>query len=397
MKEALTKGRTPADPAVRWWWVGRRRPGRGAIAVAAVWTALGVVAAIQSVLISSSRGFPLSLSRALGWQLPQWWSWALLTPFIVAADRRARRTGAGPASVALLHLALGSLAILAHSAAVTLADLTFFGDQMAGTGFLSLIAVHLRERLQFEALAYFGVVVGWYAWDYAGRHARQALESAELEAELARSELRTLESQLQPHFLFNTLQAIATLTERDPNAARRALQLLAALLRRVLTASGRQLTSLGEELDFLNRYLELERLRFGDRLTVDVRADAALSDALVPTLILLPLVENALRHGLAPRPGPGHLMIRVEAMEAALSLVVEDDGAGFQPHANGDGLGLEMARSRLHHLYGEDALLEISAASSGIGCVARIRLPLERAPDADRRTDGQLVPDGSSG
>lgn len=361
---ALERGKTPQAAAL----------------VAVAWTALGVVAAIQSVILTAGQPTAIALSKALGWQLPQWWAWALLTPVIVAADTAARRRTARISALIAVHGLMGVAAIVVHSAVVALADLTFFPTELLHPGFVPTFISHLRGRTQYEILSYLGIVGGWYAWDYARRHQQQALTRAALEAELSRSELKALQAQLQPHFLFNTLQAIAVLTERDQAAARKALERLAGLLRYVLRTSGRQLVPLEEELEFLRDYLEMEGLRFHDRLRVAFAVDDGALPLLVPHFILLPLVENALQHGLAPKPGSVSLEIRAMARESVLTLSVEDDGVGCDGDAPTiEGVGLTVTRRRLRQIYGDEASLRLTGRAGG-GCETTVRLPAEIPP-----------------
>ncbi|HYG62905.1 MAG TPA: histidine kinase [Thermoanaerobaculia bacterium] len=206
--------------------------------------------------------------------------------------------------------------------------------------------------------------------------ARLAVRASELEASLAQSRLETLRMQLNPHFLFNTLNATSVLAlkgERDKVAAM--LTRLSDLLRAVLESSA-QVVPLADELALLERYLEIERVRFGDRLTVVVEADPAVLEAEVPGLVLQPLAENAVRHGISRQPGPGRLEVRAKAGGGRMVIEVRDSGPGFGGAEGGArGLGLANTRERLAQLYGGAAVLELLDAPGGGGLV-RLELPL---------------------
>ncbi|HYE58440.1 MAG TPA: histidine kinase, partial [Rhodothermales bacterium] len=201
-----------------------------------------------------------------------------------------------------------------------------------------------------------------------------------LEAQLAQAALASLRAQLQPHFLFNTLNAISTLLGERPVEARRALAELAELLRETLTRGETVETTLEEELDWIERYLELQSLRYGDRLRVEIEVTPGVLAALVPTMLLQPLVENALQHGITARRGTGRLRIAADRSGQALRLVVEDDGPGpVLEEERREGVGLSNTRRRLHVLYGEAGRLELCPAEGG-GTASVVELPFHTGP-----------------
>jgi two-component system LytT family sensor kinase len=197
---------------------------------------------------------------------------------------------------------------------------------------------------------------------------------ARLVQQVTEAELRALQAQVNPHFLFNSLNTIADLTVRDPAKAETMTVRLAAVFRHVLAHSARPLTTVRDELDFLRTYLYIEEVRFGDRLQVSIEATPEVENAQIPSLILQPLVENALKHGLGPKVGPGHLWIRAEANETAVRLTVEDDGVGFHSGREQQGLGLANIAERLKTLYGGRASFAVEARDGG-GCRAEVRIP----------------------
>jgi signal transduction histidine kinase len=214
-------------------------------------------------------------------------------------------------------------------------------------------------------------------------HSRRARErerrSLELAASLAQSRLAALRAQLQPHFLFNALNAISTLVHKDPNAADEMIANLSDFLRLTLEHGDAQQLPLARELEFVRRYLAIEQVRFGDRLTVHIDFAPETLVALVPVLILQPLVENALKHGLQPKRGPVSLQLSARAENGSLILVVADDGVGIRPESNeplGTGIGMANCRSRLQELYGNRASLTLEPQPEG-GTRAILQLPFE--------------------
>ena len=221
---------------------------------------------------------------------------------------------------------------------------------------------------------------------YAVHFYRESMSRAraveDMRVELAQAELRALRAQLQPHFLFNTLNSIASLIPSNPRAAEEMTTRLADVFRYALRASDRESAPLGEEIAFLRAYLDIERARFGPRLRVEERIEPGLEDALVPTLLLQPVVENAVRHGVAARAEGGRVVIAARRAGDRLELSVEDDGPGFDPDGpntpDGHGFGLHSVRERLRAAGLADALVVDSAPTRGARVV--VRLPLEPAP-----------------
>ncbi len=210
------------------------------------------------------------------------------------------------------------------------------------------------------------------------RHSQEReRRTLELTASLAQSRLEALKMQLQPHFLFNTLNAIAALVHRDAEAADEMLSALSDLLRLTLESAGHQELPLSRELEFVERYLAIEHVRFGDRLCYELQIAEETRDALVPALLLQPLVENAVRHGLEPRPGPGLLTICSAREGGKLRLNVADNGQGLsEVRPVREGIGLSNTRARLHELYGSAATLEIRNSD---GLRVEITLPFHPA------------------
>ena len=225
---------------------------------------------------------------------------------------------------------------------------------------------------------YWIVVFAHLGWDYYRRYREREIQTAELQRELVEARLAALRMQLNPHFLFNTLNAVSALIDENPEAGHfRDVARLSELLRLSLDQSKPQEVPLSEELAFLDRYLEIEQTRFADRLQVEKRISPEVQGALVPYLVLQPLVENAIRHGIEPREDTGQLTISARRNNGTLELCVKDNGMGTaQKHGQSapEGIGLSNTRSRLRHLYGEKFRLDLVAADGG-GLEARIEIP----------------------
>jgi two-component system, LytTR family, sensor kinase len=228
----------------------------------------------------------------------------------------------------------------------------------------------------YEVFTFAALVTGIHAYGYARRYKEEVLRVAELEAQLVRSQLESLKTQLQPHFLFNTLHAISALMYQDVEAADRMIARLSGLLRASLQSAPRQRVPLREELEFLQGYLEIEQARLGDRLTVRTTIAPATLDASVPNLILQPLVENAVRHGIAPRLRPGQISIDARRNGDELEIEIQDNGPGLAQGSFTEGIGLGNVRARMERLYGPYHRFELKNGASG-GLTVRLVLPFQ--------------------
>jgi two-component sensor histidine kinase len=235
----------------------------------------------------------------------------------------------------------------------------------------------LMDVLAYGALAGMAHAVHFYR-----RYREREQRAAFLESNLAKAQLRALQGQLQPHFLFNTLNAIATLLRRDAKAAENTLMSLSELLRLALSRSQEQEIPLRDELRFVERYVQIQQTRFGDRLSFELNVEGGTLDCLVPTLMLQPLVENAIQHGIEPTGNSGVVRVSAGRREGRLVLQVEDNGVGVEStqsaNQNG-GIGLSNLRQRFLALYGKEQKLELIALSDG-GTSVRIELPWHITP-----------------
>lgn len=250
-----------------------------------------------------------------------------------------------------------------------------------GSGATSGATRHLQGYLYggFELflLPYFAIVASIHAYDLFQRRRRRELNVSRLETRLVQAHLEVLKMQLRPHFLFNTLNAVSALMHRDVDAADRMIALLSDLLRMSLDQDERHQVPLDNELEFLSRYLAIERIRFRDRLEVEIDVAAGCLAAQVPRLILQPLVENSIRHGIAMRSAAGKVAIRARRQGDRLALMVWDDGPGIpEGTVLREGVGLTNTRARLEQFYGGDHRFELVNADAG-GLEVHLEIPFE--------------------
>lgn len=247
----------------------------------------------------------------------------------------------------------------------------------------SSLGVFLGLRAALDVLVYWSLVGACQAIINFRKSEERARRAAELEARLTSAKLRALRMQINPHFLFNTLNSIAALIYVNPRAADEMLGDLSELLRRSLDSMEEQEIPLAQELEFIGSYLRIEQKRFGERLRLEQSVPDGLMKAQVPALILQPLVENAIRHGIEPRRGPGLISIEAKQEGKHLRLIVRDNGRGL-PGADLDssarrGIGLGNTQARLQGLYGQDQSFSVGRAEPQ-GCEVDIRLPFHLAP-----------------
>jgi two-component system, LytTR family, sensor kinase len=346
------------------------------------WSAFFILWTLQVALyagVTYYRGLassePLSLTEAIVTSAIDWYLWAAICLFCLWLATRF------PLERYSWRVLIPTF--LAWGVGITLGRGVL---DFAILGLLGWDQIPLQERLVVTFPGRFILFVLFlglgYAVDYARRHREREVSAAVLKAELATAQLQMLKVQLHPHFLFNTLHAISALMYTDVAAADRMLVRLSELLRRTLQAMDAQQVPLAEELSFLEPYMEIEKTRLGKRLRVEMDIAPETLDVLVPHLILQPLVENAVRHGLAPKIEGGLLTVTSAVRDGTLELTVRDDGAGLTPGSarSGGGVGLTNTEARLRHLYGEAGKLAIAAAPAG-GVEVRVLLPATRNPN----------------
>jgi hypothetical protein len=342
--------------------------------------ALWAVSAVRTSLHAAITGDDVAL--ALAPMLPPLVYWIAAIPLIVWLSGRLPVRRGSLARTSAAHLAVAALAAALYAQLTAWILAARWVPSQPGPGSLP----DWGARFQVGLFTY-GFILSWcYVYEYFTSLRARELTLARLETELARSQLRALKAQLQPHFLFNTLHAVTVLIGHDRNAAIRTVMHLSDLLRMLLLDADLQEVSLERELRFLRLYLEIEQTRFRDRLEVVWEVAPGLERAAVPPLVLQPLVENALKHGISARGSGGRLTIAASATNGTLSLRVADDGPGLRGAAErtGTGIGLSSTRGRLEKLFGPRHRLALDEAPGG-GVTALVEIPY-RLLKADEET-----------
>lgn len=345
------------------------------------WTLIGISFASQFYVSSLKAGRPISWIQAVVWSLGDWYVWALLSIPVVWLVRRFRIEGRDwKLSVAIHAIA----SILASVAYVFLrAAIGEWQSYLSGSAasFADVFRPLLMKSFLLNLLIYWVIVSVTHAVSYYRQYREREVQTAELEKNLTQAKLQTLQMQLNPHFLFNTLHAISALMHKDVDAADRMMTRLSELLRTTLESDQAHEIPLRQELSFLERYLEIEQTRFGSRLKVQIEIAPEAFEALVPNLLLQPLVENAIQHGIEPRAKGGEVGISARRVNDELVLQVRDNGAGLTGDSQ-DGVGLSNTRARLAQLYGKKQRLEMRNIDlGGVAVTASIPFHTSRRND----------------
>lgn len=342
------------------------------------WTMTALVFALQDAAVFSVRphpGMPGSFPQLLAQQLASWWPCALVTPPVVAATLRIRELGLSPVRLAGAHAAGVVLFMVIAGSLMGIADGLL--PWAPSRGLLQDAMWGVLRYLGVDLLLYTLIVAGTEAAAHAWESRQRAIAAAVYARQLAEARLHVLGAQLQPHFLFNALHVISALIWEDQARADRLLARLSDLLRLTLSSGTRVETTLAEEIALLQHYAEIQEARYGDRLRVTFDVESEVRDALVPRLILQPLVENAIRHGITRRITPGQVEVRAWAGKGRLHLTVQDDGVGLGNPVS-EGLGLSITRARLRQLYGPEQRFALEAAPAG-GALCTLSFPLRVA------------------
>ena len=347
----------------------------------ALWTAVVLVFAAQGAVHDALYGQLWPPSVYLRWSMIQWYTWAALAPMVFRlAERRPIQSPLRLRAV-LWHL---SASIGVTLLAVVVGALV--SSVFEPSSFVEQLGQFFSKHMAIGLLTYWALVAIQHSIRFHAEKARREVEATRLASELAQSRLQALRSQLQPHFLFNTLHAIATLLHEDTLSAEDMLLRLSDLLRALLEDYDGQEISLRQELVLLDLYLGIQRTRFKDRLSTRVYVAPDALDCAVPSLILQPIVENAIRHGIGERVGSDRVEIEARRENDVLHIEVRNGNSTLEPGAkpaSGRGIGLSNTALRLRELYGEAAEVRLDMTwPKGVAC--RIRMPAREieAPDA---------------
>jgi two-component system, LytTR family, sensor kinase len=345
---------------------------RRALLAALLWTTIGFIFALPSLTT------PAAWRQNLLSYLALWWSWGLLAFVIIAVDVRLPFSEAQLARRIATHLPLSVLftALMVYLLASVRALLGL--EQWTILRDVHLLPNALRGMFPWSWLIYWVIVGGWQAYRYYQQFLSSELRRERLERQFSEARLNALRMQLHPHFLFNALNTISSQVERDPRLARGMIEHLGDLLRLSLESKDKQEVPLAEELEFLEHYLAIQKIRFGDHLKVELAIAPETKQAWVPSLFLQPLVENAIQHGLSQRASRGTVAISVEHRNGRMRIRVADDGvglpSGWSPQKS-VGLGLAATQQRIAGLYPKgDSQFAIRNRESG-GTEVEIDLP----------------------
>jgi two-component system LytT family sensor kinase len=342
------------------------------------WSAMGLLFALPELQARNGGAWPLILQSSLA----SWWAWGLIALLIVAMDRRLpvpeRRVGLR----LLCHLPLSVVLTVLYLYVVAALRATFGIGAWSAVADSALLIRGLQGMILWSLLVYWLILGGYLARQYYERYVSSELRVERLERLSVEARLHVLRLQLDPHFLFNALNTISSQVESDPKLARSMIEHLGDLLRMSLGTHQKQHVPLASELAFLDHYLAIQKIRFGNRLRYEQTVAETAKNAMVPSMMLQPLVENAIRHGISSRAAGGTVQVIVGVVDSELRIRVEDDGvglpAGWDPERPADGLGLSVTRQRLEGFFPDGkSSIEIQPRAEGSGGVAvKLRMPL---------------------
>lgn len=344
-----------------------------------IWLVLGIFDATQTVFVMRSEGMHHAWVKLFFTMVVTWVPWALATPVVMRLGQRFPPVKLRPLSTWAVHLISALVVGVAFSGWMTCLEALMnpYALPSPRGSFGSIWVDRFINGIVADLLLYGTILIVNFVLESRERLAQKELEAARLNEQLSKAQLRTLRQQIEPHFLFNTLNAVSGLVREGRNEA--AVSMIAGLsdlLRRVLDDSSRQQVPLREEMEFTQTYLDIQKVRFAERLQLSVDVPAELYAAQVPSLILQPMVENAVKHGIAMRVGGGAIRIVASRQNGALILKVCNDGPSLAAdwEQNPNGIGIANVRSRLRSLYGEGFTLSLRNQESG-GVEATVSLP----------------------
>jgi two-component system LytT family sensor kinase len=350
------------------------RTAKIAAALIGITTALALLSVAQTVAWATYQGRQLPWGLVIVGRLFDWYTCLIFLPLLYWLVRRLQTIGASwPRTISVLLLASIVVSVAKYAIFLPLQQWISGNDTTTLAGILS-------SNVIIELMIFWAAIAIMYGFEYYRQFKERERVQLQLERRISAMQLEALRAQLHPHFLFNTLNAIATVLHRDPARADKAIVNLAELLRAVMEQRDREEIPLDAELDLAKRYLDILSLRSGESMSVSWSIAPEARDAVVPYFILQPLLENALEHGFAGRPDDGHLDVSARVENGVLQLAVEDDGAGLGAASIG-GIGLSATSQRLSELYGESARLSLENGSNG-GSRVIVEIPLRRGSAA---------------
>jgi len=339
------------------------------------WVLLVLVFATQSYAMASLKGDPMTWWSAFIWVAADWSAWALVAPFPLWL---ARTFPIGREQIGRSVFIYGAgflITLIAHAGTYLAIDRALGIAWRPEDPFITMWGLYMVKKAAFDTLVYALLVGLMHGIGYYALYRERELQTSRLTAQLAESRLHVLATQLQPHFLFNTLNTVSALIRRDPDGADRVIARLGDLLRMSLQREGVPCATIKDELAFLEPFVEIQRTRFQDRLTVRMEIAPDVLEAKVPSLLLQPLVENAIKHGMEPKAGAVTVVVTVRREDTKLRMEVCDDGRGVPSEGPArEGIGLGNTRARLQELYGAEASFSIAPGAAG-GCCVRILVP----------------------
>jgi signal transduction histidine kinase len=339
---------------------------------AAGWTAIGVLFALPSLATDHWH-------NELRIYLAQWWTWGALTPFIMAVDRRLPFSGKDLTRRVAAHFGLSIVFTEIYFYLFTAVRAAFGVETWSSLRIKNLISPSVIGWQIWCWLVYWIIVGALQAYNYYERYLNSELRLERLEHSFAEARLNALRMQLDPHFLFNALNTISSHVERDPKLTRRMIEHLGDLLRLSLESRDKQEVPLVEELAFLEHYLAIQKIRFGNQLKIKMQIAPEVRLAAVPALVIQPLVENAIRHGISRRAAGGTVTVEAARNDGKLEIRVLDDGVGLPPGwtmENSAGLGLAITRERVAGLHPNGASRFEVRNREGGGATVEMSLPL---------------------
>ena len=347
-----------------------------------IWTFIGIVFTLQGYFTSYRSERPMLFMESLYLQMTWSYVWALGTPLVLWAAARLPIERSNWIRSALLHIPISIVLSVVLTALARVIIWLVLGYRMGRPLTFESITNFVVGNFSEGIGIYLLIALMSYAYGYYRRYREGQLRTLQLEAQLSHAQLQALKMQLHPHFLFNTLHSISALLTKDVEAARKMITRLGDFLRLTLENSGSQEVTLQQEMEFLSCYLEIERIRFQNRLVTRMDLGPQTLEAKVPNLILQPIVENAIRHGIAPRSTPGLIEIEAKQLNGTLRIQVRDNGPGLPEHRTSDnqfkkGLGLANTETRLERLYGADHLFNLSNNPEG-GLIVTLEIPFHK-------------------